>query len=232
MIPASGRARLLRFPRAFPGKSQEEIHTEGETMAVLKIGVTGSAGSGKSLVCRCFSRLGLEVFDCDRIAREVVEPGQPAYDRVVALFGPEVVGTDSALDRAGIRRIILKTPEKREALEAIVHPEIIREMVRQMETASYNKERACAVEVPLLFELGMESHFDTTLVVTADQGELERRISARDGVGRGDARQMLALQMDQAEKVRRADHVIENRGSESDLFIRLEKLYEALKKSA
>ena len=201
-------------------------------MAILKIGVTGSAGSGKSLVCKCFARLGLEVFDCDRIAREVVEPGQPLYQQVVSLFGPGVVGKDRALDRAAMRRIILRDPEKRKALEAILHPGIIREMVRQMEAAPYKREKACAVEVPLLFELGMEKYFDTTLVVTAGQDQLEQRISARDGVDGDAARKMLALQMDQAEKVRRADHVVENRGSESGLCERLKTLYEALKKSA
>lgn len=201
-------------------------------MAILKIGVTGSAGSGKSLVCRCFAALGLEVFDCDRIAREVVEPGRPAYQEVVSLFGPGVVGKDRALDRAAMRRIILNDPEKRKALEAILHPEIIREMIRQMETAPYKEEKACAVEVPLLFELGMEKYFDTTLVVTAGQEQLAERISARDGVDGEAARKMLALQMDQEEKILRADHAIENRGSESGLCARLKTLYEALKKSA
>lgn len=199
-------------------------------MDILKIGVTGSAGSGKSLVLKCFARLGLEVFDCDRIARDVVEPGQPAYKKVAELFGPGVVGPDRQLDRAAMRRMILKDPGMRKSLEAIVHPEIIREMVRRMETAAYNKEKACAVEVPLLFELDMASHFDLTLVVTADQDQLEDRIAARDGVDREGARQMLALQMGQAEKVKRADHVVENRGCASDLCKELESLYGALAK--
>jgi len=86
--------------------------------------------------------------------------------------------------------------------------------------------------VPLLFELGMEAYFDTTLVVTADQAALERRISARDGVDRDGAKKMLALQMDQAQKVKRAEHVIENVGSESQLFKNLEILYKKLVKSA
>ncbi len=201
-------------------------------MKILKIGVTGSAGSGKSLVCRCFARMGLEVFDCDRIARQVVEPGQPAYERVVSLFGKQVVGPDRGLDRVFIRRIILQDPSKRIALEKILHPEIIREMVRQMAAAPYRKEKACAVEVPLLFELGMEPYFDTTLVVTADQSMLEHRISARDGVDLDGAKRMLALQMDQTQKVERADHVIENGGSESQLFKNLEILYKKLVKSA
>jgi dephospho-CoA kinase len=201
-------------------------------MTIFRIGVTGSAGSGKSLVCQCFETLGLEVFDCDRIARQVVAPGQPAYDKVVDLFGAKVVGPERILDRTSMRQIILEDPAKRVALEKILHPEIIREMVRQMEAAPYKREKACAVEVPLLFELGMEACFDTTLVVTAGQGTLEKRIAARDGVGRDGARQMLALQMDQEEKRRRADHVIENTGRTSELFEKLEILYKKLVKTA
>ena len=204
---------------------------EGE-MKILKIGVTGSAGSGKSLVCRCFEKLGLEVFDCDGIARQVVAPGRPAYDRVVELFGPQVVGNDLSLDRSAMRRIILRDSSKRIALEKILHPEIIREMIRQMETAPYKKEKACAVEVPLLFELGMETYFDITLVVIAEQATLEQRISARDGVDRDGAKQMLALQMDQEQKKQRATHVIENKGSQEQLFKNLEILYKKLVKSA
>ena len=94
-------------------------------MSILKIGVTGSAGSGKSLVCEGFARLGLEVFDCDLIAREVVEPGGAAYARVAALFGSGVVCDDGRLDRAKMRQIVLADAGKRQALEALLHPEII-----------------------------------------------------------------------------------------------------------
>lgn len=199
-------------------------------MKILKIGVTGSAGSGKSLVCKGFAELGLNTFDCDRIARQVVEPGKPAYDQVVALFGAGVVGPDLQLDRARIRQIIVDDGRMRQALEAIVHPQIIREMQHLMDTAVYAKEPACAVEVPLLFELDMASYFDLTLVVTADQDLLEERIAARDGVSVENARKMLALQMSQAEKAARADVVIENKGDRSELLKTLETLYNRLKK--
>jgi len=199
--------------------------------SILKIGVTGSAGSGKSLVCSAFKRLGLETLDCDQIARQVVEPGQGAYNKVVSVFGPEVVREDQTLDRAGLRKMIVSRPELRKQLEDILHPVIIKEMVGQMETAGYGAEQACAVEVPLLFELGMERYFDVIIVVTAEDDRLAERISVRDGVDRGSAEKMLALQMSQDEKIKRADHVIPNRGNINALFSAVSLLYKKIKDS-
>ncbi len=197
--------------------------------AILKIGVTGSAGSGKSLVCQAFKQLGLETLDCDRIARQVVAPGQDAYNEVVSAFGQEVLTSDRVLDRAKLRKMLVDRPELRKQLEDILHPVIIKEMVKQMETAGYAEEQACAVEVPLLFELGMEAYFDVTVVVTAEDDRLVDRIAARDGVDRGSAEKMLALQMAQAEKIRRADHVIPNHGNIAALFGAVSLLYKNLK---
>ncbi len=202
------------------------------TDRILKIGVTGSAGSGKSLVCEGFGRLGLKTLDCDRIARQVVEPGQGAYDKVVSAFGADVLTAGGRLDRATLRNMILDRPELRKQLENILHPVIIQEMVRQMETFEYTKETACAVEVPLLFELGMERYFDVIVVVTADGDLPADRIAARDGVTRESAQKMLALQMPQAEKIRRADHVIPNHGNKETVFEAVFLLYEKLKNSA
>ncbi|MCG8636140.1 MAG: dephospho-CoA kinase [Desulfobacterales bacterium] len=197
---------------------------------ILKIGVTGSAGSGKSLVCKAFGRLGLVTLDCDRIARQVVEPGQKAYNKVVAIFGTGVVAGDNSLDRAKLRKIIVSRPELRKQLEGVLHPMIIREMLRQMETADYRGEPACAVEVPLLFELGMEGYFDVLVTVATEEGTLVERICARDNVDEAAAGKMLALQMGQEEKIKRADHVIYNRGSAGDLFSEVSGLYKKLLK--
>lgn len=202
------------------------------THSILKIGVTGSAGSGKSLVCEAFGRLGLKTLDCDRIARQVVAPGQAAYHKVVSAFGADVLTTEGRLDRAGLRKMILDRPELRKQLEDILHPVIILEMVRQMETFGYPGEKACAVEVPLLFELGMEAYFDVIVVVTADGDLPADRIASRDGVTRESAEKMLALQMPQAEKIRRAHHVIPNQGNKEAVFEAVFLLYEKLKNSA
>jgi len=196
--------------------------------SILKIGVTGSAGSGKSLVCKAFNQLGLVTLDCDRIARQVVEPGQKAYKMVIAIFGTDVVAEDNGLDRARLRKIIVSQPDLRKQLENILHPMILKEMARQMEAADYQDESACAVEVPLLFELGMESYFDVIVAVATQEADLVERICARDDVDEGAAKKMLALQMKQDEKIKRADYVIYNQGRVDYVFSAVSSLYEKL----
>ena len=196
----------------------------------LKIGVTGSAGSGKSLICEGFRRIGLVTLDCDQIARQVVEPGEPAYERVVEIFGSRVVAADRTLDRAALRNIIVADAKQREFLESILHPVINREMIRQMDEAILVKKKSCAVEVPLLFELGMEILFDVTIVVTAAREVLVTRISTRDGVSPDSAAKMLDIQMPQSEKMQKADFIIENSGDPAAIFSSVNFLYQKLVK--
>lgn len=195
---------------------------------MLKIGVTGSAGSGKSLVCEGFRRIGLIILDCDEIARQVVEPGQAAYNQVVKAFGPKIVASDLTLDRPALRRMIVTTKGSREKLESILHPVIISETVRQMDEAIHAKQKSCAVEVPLLFELGMENLFNVVVVVTASDSTLVDRIACRDGVDRESAQKLLAIQMPQSEKIQKADYVIENTGEPEAVFKSVDVLYRKL----
>ena len=195
---------------------------------MLKIGVTGSAGSGKSLVCEGFRRIGLVTLDCDEIARQVVAPGQAAYNQVIKAFGPQIVAPDRTLDRPALRRMIVTTKGSREKLESILHPVIISEAVRQMDDAVHSKQKSCAVEVPLLFELGMERLFDVVVVVTAADSTLVDRIADRDGVDRKSAQKLLSIQMPQSEKVQGADYVIENSGKPEAVFNSVGVLYRKL----
>ncbi len=192
---------------------------------MLKIGVTGSAGSGKSLVCEGFRRIGLVILDCDEIARQVVEPGRAAYHQVVKAFGAKIVTSDGSLDRPALRHMIVSTKGSREKLESILHPVIINETVRLMDDAVHSKQKSCAVEVPLLFELGMETLFDIVVVVTASKSTLVDRISCRDDVDRQSAHKLLAIQMPQSEKVQKADYVIENTGEPEAVFKSVGVLY-------
>ena len=197
---------------------------------ILKIGVTGSAGSGKSLVRRAFSRLGVKTLDCDRIARDVVAPGEKGYAGVIEIFGSNVIRSDRSLDRARLRNLMVAQPALRKKLEALLHPLITGELFRRIEAGEYGRERACACEVPLLFELGMEKEFHAAVVVTADDAVLAERIAGRDGVPLSAARKMLSLQMAQDEKMRRADYVIRNTGSPEELFDTVENYYSLIKK--
>jgi len=220
----------MKCSSAGPGGQVKRRGDFQEYMDRLKIGVTGSAGSGKSLVCTGFKNIGLVTLDCDKIARQVVEPGEMGYKGVVALFGPDVVRQDQTLDRARLRNLVVNRSGLRKQLESLLHPLIIEEMTSQMEDAVYGREPACVVEVPLLFELGMEDKFDVTIVVVAARSVLLERISRRDKVSMESAGKMLDLQMAQKEKIKQADHVIENRGKPGELFESVEKLYTKIKK--
>jgi dephospho-CoA kinase len=116
-------------------------------------------------------------------------------------------------------------------MEDILHPQILIEMVSQMENAGYEgKEKAVAVEVPLLFESGMDEQFDITIVVTANDPDLVKRISDRDKVTKSNAQKMLDLQMSQEEKTARADYCIFNRGTSAELFESVDNLFDKIQK--
>lgn len=197
---------------------------------IVKIGVTGSAGSGKSLALKAFASLGLVTLDCDQIARQVVAPGQKGYEGVKKLFGPQVVTPDKSLDRAGMRRMMMDRPELRRQLEALLHPLIFEALFTQMATADYGPEKACAAEVPLLFETGMQKKFDVVVMVAAPEDALVRRIAQRDKVGPAEAKKMLSLQMDQAKKMAQSDYVIQNQGGPGEVFESVADLYAEIKK--
>ncbi len=200
-------------------------------MNILKIAVTGSAGSGKSLVCRRLEEKGLITLDCDIIARQVVEPGQKGFKKVVHLFGRRVLSEDGSLNRSLLRDFIVHDNDLRQKMEEILHPQILEEMIFQMEHADYKgKIKAVAVEVPLLFETGMERYFDLSIAAIADASELVSRISQRDGVAKKDAKKMLDLQMSQEQKKARANYVIENVGTPSELFDSVDNIFDKIQK--
>ena len=199
-------------------------------MKILRIAVTGSAGSGKSLVCNRFEHFDLAVLDCDVIARQVVEPETPGFNKIVELFGQTVVKKDGTLDRARLRDIIVNDTVLRRKMEGILHPRIIREMGSQIEKAACENYRAAVVEVPLLFELGMENQFDITIAVTAADMALVDRICRRDAVTKKSARKVLDLQLSQEEKIKRADYVIVNKGTQSELFESVDNIFDKIQK--
>jgi len=197
---------------------------------ILKIGVTGSAGSGKSLVCRHFKTLGLVVLDCDVIARQVVEPGTAGLNKIVELFGQNIIDKNNNLDRAKLRNIIINAPVLRKKMEIILHPLINIEMILQMKNAEYKEKKAVAVEVPLLFELNIEHIFDITIAVISEDKDIVKRICNRDKVKEQDALKMLDLQMPQKEKQKRADHVIINKKDGSELFESVTNLFNKIQR--
>lgn len=188
----------------------------------IVIGLTGGLGSGKSTVLAEFKRLGAVTADADEIARRVVEPGGPAYAKVVKLFGPAVVRSDRTLDRKAIAARVFKSPSLRKKLEAIIHPLVRRELRRAVERT---KKGVVVLDIPLLYESGLEKMVDRVCVVWTPAAVRLRRLASAGKFTPGDIRARLKAQMPLAEKRRRADHVIENGGPLRQTLSQTKSLY-------
>jgi dephospho-CoA kinase len=192
-----------------------------------RIGLTGNIASGKSTVARVWRERGAEIIDADALARQAVAPGSPALAHVVARFGEHVLRAGE-LDRARLRERVFADPAERAALEAIVHPEVAR--LRRAEEASLAARGVALVvhEIPLLFEVGLESEFDAIVLVDAPAAERVRRIVAARGVSEPEARRMVAAQMPAERKRGRATHVLDNAGRIDELEAAAATLWERL----
>lgn len=195
----------------------------------LLVGLTGGIATGKSMVSALFAHLGCRVVDADLLAREVVEPGQPAHAAIVQEFGPEVLLEDGRLDRKRLGAVVFGDPERRKRLEAITHPAIRARMARLL--AGFEEEQFDGIviwDAALLIESGGDGQMDRLVVVYADEATELRRLMARDGLDEAEARTRIASQMPVAEKAKRAHHVIDNSGSRADTERQVRRVHEAL----
>jgi len=188
------------------------------------LGLTGGIGSGKSMVAEIFARLGAVVIDADQLAREVVEPGQPALREIRATFGPDVLLPDGRLDRPKLADIIFANSAERAKLDAITHPRIRARMDEEIK-ARRSGPGVLIVDIPLLYENERTKSVEKVIVVWVDPQTQLRRIRQRDGLSDEAARQRIAAQMPLAAKRARADHVIDNTGSLEDTRRQVEAIY-------
>jgi dephospho-CoA kinase len=180
-------------------------------MAPLKIGLTGGIAAGKSEALKAFARLGAATLSSDAVVHELLE-GEPLRGRLAERWGPEVV-VDGSVDRAKIGEVVFADPDELTWLEGQIHP-LVRERTGQWLLSLPDETEFAVVEVPLMFEVGSDAVFDTTVaVVTAD--EVRRERAAARGHALVDERE--ARQLPQTEKAERAEHVVENDGSVEDL---------------
>lgn len=176
---------------------------------MLVIGLTGGIGSGKTEASVRFAQYGVPVIDTDQLARELVEPGQPALAEIVTAFGPGCLNDQGRLRRDHLRERVFADPDGRQRLEAILHPRIralLQARVAELDT-SY-----CLVVIPLLVETGMTDLVDRILVVDVPEAEQIRRVMARDRVSEEQARRILAAQARRDQRLMQADDVLENVG--------------------
>ena len=177
------------------------------------IGLTGGIASGKNTVARILERLGAVVIDADQLAREVVDPGEPAYNAVVAEFGEGILSPDRTIDRKALGRIVFADPSARGLLERITHPAIAGLAEQKLATLREAGTPVVIYMAPLLIEAGVTSRVDEVWVVYADPETQVTRLMQRDGVDRAQALQRLAAQMPMKEKCAYGKVVIDNRGT-------------------
>lgn len=188
------------------------------------LGLTGGIGSGKSMVASMFTQLGADVIDADQLAREVVEPGQPALKEIATAFGTDILLPDGRLNRGKLARIIFADPVARGKLNAITHPRIRERMDAEI-TARRSRPGVLVVDIPLLYENDRTRAVETVIVVWVDPKTQLRRLQERDGLSVEEARQRIAAQMPLDEKRARADVVIDNSGSRENTRRQVEAVY-------
>lgn len=192
---------------------------------MLRVGLTGGIGSGKSSVAARLAGLGAVVIDADRIAREVVEPGMPSLSAIRERFGPSVVSDDGILDRAGLGRIVFGDRAALRDLEAITHPAI---WARTAELFAAAPDDAIVVhDMPLLVEAGMTGEYHLVLAVLTDTETRVQRLVEHRGIPEDDARQRIAAQADDDARRAAADVLLDNNGSPEDLTIAVDALWQS-----
>jgi dephospho-CoA kinase len=193
------------------------------------LGITGGIATGKSSVARIFHALGATLVSADDLAREVVVPGAPALLRLTERFGQGILWSDGNLNRKALGAIVFADARARADLNQIMHPAIA-DLAEQRLHELGGSQELIVYEAPLLFEAHAEGRVDAVLVVTTDERQQVQRLMARDEISEAAARSRIAAQMPQAEKVRRADYVIDNSGSPKQMQRRVKALYARLQR--
>lgn len=190
------------------------------------IGLTGGIATGKSTVSGMFKDLGIPVIDADVLAREAVDPTEPAYAEIIAAFGRSILQSDKTIDRKALGKIVFADAAKRQLLNSIVHPAVRRKMVEQRDAYVAQNVSCVVLDIPLLFEGELTSYVDKTLVVFVDEPLQLKRLTLRDSLSEADALKRIQAQMPIRQKAEMADAVIDNSGYRDQTK---EQLYDLLR---
>jgi dephospho-CoA kinase len=188
---------------------------------MILVGLTGGIATGKSTVAQMFKRYGAVVIDADQLARDVVRPGKPAWRDIVRVFGKGVLDSNRSINRQALAAIVFADRRKLRRLERIIHPRVAREQQRLTRRIAERSPGAVVLyEVPLLFESGAHKRVDKVIVVTADRETQIARLKRRNGLSRREALRRINNQMALAQKVDRADAVLD--GTDTKAAVRKE----------
>jgi dephospho-CoA kinase len=195
---------------------------------MLLVGLTGNIGSGKSTVAQLMSERGATIIDADVLSRRAVEVDTPAYRAIVERWGTSILEPSGMLDRAALRRIVFSEPAELEQLNGFVHPEVERMRLQLVQQARMRGDKLVVCDIPLLFERKMTESFDKIVLVDAPRPvRLERMVRER-GLKETEAMDMIVAQMPAELKRARADFVIDNVGTLTQLDQRVAEVWSAL----
>lgn len=189
---------------------------------MLKIGLTGGIGSGKSTVCHLFQELGVSIIDADIVARQLVEPGLPALIQLVEHFGRQILNADGSLNRAKLRDLVFVDPDKKRQLEGILHPLVYSRIAAEIAQLQGNY---CIVAVPLLLETGQAHSVDRVLVVDCSVEAQLARVISRDKLGKDQVLAIIASQIPREQRLTLADDVIDNSATPLQLAEQVKRLH-------
>ena len=187
--------------RIFPGLSN-----------MLIIGLTGGLGTGKSTVAKIFAGYGAKVIDADEIVHTLMRPHTRTFKKIVERFGPDIL-INGLIDRRKLAGVVFQDFRKLSELTAIVHPEALRQVKRMISSFKKKNVRAVVIDAPLLIEAGWDRTVDVLVVVKANRALQFKRIQKRMHLTRSQIQRRIAMQMSMREKIRKADFVVDNRGS-------------------
>jgi dephospho-CoA kinase len=193
------------------------------TTGIFTVVLTGGIASGKSAVSACFEKLGTPVVDTDIIARQVVEPGSPALERITGELGAGFLDADGKLNRSKLRQAIFSDPDLKSRLESILHPLIGKEVLQQVKQLD---SPYCIIVIPLYAESSTYAWIDRVLVVDVIEDTQIERVMARDGINRDQARAILNAQASRQDRLALADDILDNSGDLSELPEKVKALHE------
>lgn len=183
---------------------------------MIKLGLTGPTGAGKSTVARLLEQNGIPLVDADAIARTVTEKGSPVLSALADTFGKEILFPNGSLDRRALAAVAFSSKENTEKLNAVTHPAILARIRRALADATGD---AVVLDAPLLFETGLDALCDHTAAIVADEAVRLARITARDGISEEAAKKRMAVQPDTAFYAARADILLYNNGDRSPAML-------------
>jgi dephospho-CoA kinase len=199
---------------------------------ILKIGITGGIGSGKSAVCSFFAHLGVPVLYADEIAKELSSTDSTIRKKLVALLGELAFQTDGSLNRSFIASEIFANKELQKKVESIIHPRVEKEIERQIKELAHRGELIIIVEAALIYEAGLHKKLDAVIVVHADEFVRISRVRKRDVVSEDAVRSRMTAQLDAKTKLEKADYIIYNNGTLEELESKVRFLYIVFKQLA